>query len=158
MIRRCLKEDLQDMYETINDAAQAYKGKIPEDMWREPYMSLEELRHEIGEGVEFWGYYNPELLGVMGLQDRGDVSLIRHAYVLTENQGHGVGSRLMERIKKQTEKPMLVGTWKTATWAIRFYGKHDFMEVDEDTKNRLLRRYWNISERQVETSTVLKLL
>ncbi|MBN2014173.1 MAG: GNAT family N-acetyltransferase [Candidatus Altiarchaeota archaeon] len=157
-IQRCGEEDFQDIYEIINDAAQAYKGEIPEDRWTEPYMPLEELRHEILEGVEFWGYYEPELVGVMGVQDKGDVALIRHAYVLTWKQGHGIGGKLMEKIKTQTDKPMLVGTWKAATWAIRFYGKHGFKEVDEETKNKLLRKYWRIPERQIEESTVLTLL
>jgi len=155
MIKQCTEKDFLEMYGIINDAARKYAGKIPADRWHEPYMPEEELRHEIQDGAVFWGYYSPKLVGVMGIQDKGDVALIRHAYVTPKEQGRGIGGELIEKLKNQTEKPILVGTWKATTWAISFYEKHGFEEVDEETKNFLLRKYWSIPERQVATSTVL---
>ena len=143
------------MYRIINDAAQKYKGIIPGDRWKEPYMPMEELESEINCGVVFWGCYSPKLLGVMGIQDKGDAALIRHAYVAANEQGKGIGGKLIEKLKTLTDKPTLVGTWKAASWAIEFYKKHGYMEVDEETNNLLLRKYWRIPERQVDTSTVL---
>ncbi len=144
------------MFEIINDAAEAYRGVIPSDCWKEPYMPRQELRHEIDEGVRFWGIEEDGLLvGVMGLQPVQDVTLIRHAYVATARRGHGLGGLLLDHLLRQTVGPVLVGTWAAAQWAIRFYEKHGFRQVSREEKDRLLRKYWSIPERQVETSVVL---
>jgi N-acetylglutamate synthase-like GNAT family acetyltransferase len=156
MIRECTDSDFNTIFEIINDAAQAYKGIIPDDCWHEPYMPIEELRHEIKDGVVFWGLeHDGRLLGVMGIQDKGDVTLIRHAYVLTRAQQQGIGTRVLRHLESMTEKPILVGTWADAPWAISFYEKNGYSLVSEEQKNRLLRKYWSIPERQVETSVVL---
>lgn len=156
MIRQCGSTEFEMIYGTINDAAQAYKGIIPADRWKEPYMSRDELRHEMGEGVMFWGYYEDgELVGVMGIQHVIDVTLIRHAYVRTAKRNQGVGRRLLSMLREQTTHSILVGTWANAIWAIRFYEKHGFRLVSREEKDRLLRRYWSIPERQIETSVVL---
>jgi N-acetylglutamate synthase-like GNAT family acetyltransferase len=155
-IRRCLDEDFETIYHIVNEAAEAYKGVIPADRWKEPYMSRMELQHEIHDGVRFWGYEeNGKLLGVMGVQDVSDVSLIRHAYVRTANQNQGIGKKLLAYLCSQSTRPFLVGTWAAATWAIGFYEKHGFKQVTKATKDMLLRKYWSIPERQVETSVVL---
>jgi GNAT superfamily N-acetyltransferase len=145
------------IWEIINDAAQVYEGVIPADRWKEPYMPREELRHEMESGVSFWGYAEgDELIGVMGIQDVQDVTLIRHAYVRTGRRNRGIGGQLLSYLREQTTRPTLVGTWRDATWAIRFYQKHGFRPVSpEEEKDRLLRKYWAIPERQVETSVVL---
>jgi N-acetylglutamate synthase-like GNAT family acetyltransferase len=156
MIRPCDAADREPIYEIVNDAAQAYRGIIPDDRWQEPYMSREELDAEIEDGVEFWGYEEAgRLLGVMGLQDRGEVTLMRHAYVRTAHRGRGIGGQLLRHLEGLTRQPILIGTWAAATWAIRFYEKHGYRMVSHEEKARLLRRYWNIPERQVETSVVL---
>lgn len=156
MIRRCEQSDFEAMYALINEAAQAYRGVIPADRWKEPYMPREELRHEIDAGVEFWGYEEGgELLGVMGVQPVQDVTLIRHAYVHTAHQRRGIGSQLLRHLLAMTERPTLIGTWADATWAVRFYQQHGFRLLTPEDKERLLRRYWQIPERQVETSVVL---
>lgn len=156
MIRECGEGDIPQMLEVINDAARKYRGAIAADRWKEPYMPEAELRGEIAAGVKFWAWLEgARVVSVMGLQDRGDVALIRHAYTRTAAQGSGAGSALMEHLKAQTRKPMLVGTWKAAAWAIRFYEKRGFRLAGEQEKNRLLRRYWSIPERQVEESVVL---
>ena len=156
MIRRCGPRDLDAMCALINDAARAYRGVIPEDRWHEPYMPDAELQHEIAAGVAFWAYEERgELLGVMGLQEVQDVTLIRHAYVRTDSQRRGIGSGLLQHLLALTTAPTLVGTWAGATWAIRLYERHSFRLVSEEEKNRLLRRYWSIPQRQVETSVVL---
>lgn len=156
MIRRCTNDDFPAIYAITNDAAQAYRGVIPPDCWKEPYMREDELRHEIGAGVDFWGYEEDgELLGVMGIQDVRDVTLIRHAYVRTRCRNRGIGGKLLAHLRTLTTRPILIGTWKAATWAIRFYEEHQFREVGEDEKNRLLRTYWTVPDRQIETSTVL---
>jgi N-acetylglutamate synthase-like GNAT family acetyltransferase len=144
------------MLEVINDAARKYRGAIAADRWKEPYMPEAELREEIAAGVKFWVYLDgARVVSVMGLQDRGDVALIRHAYTRTAAQGGGAGSELMAHLKTLTRKPMLVGTWKAATWAICFYEKRGFRLTGHQEKERLLRRYWNIPERQIEESVVL---
>jgi GNAT superfamily N-acetyltransferase len=156
MIRQCRQNDLDAAYGIINDAAQAYRGIIPADLWKEPYMSREYLQQEIDDGVAFWGYEeNDGLLGVMGSQVVQDVVLIRHAYVQTAHRGKGIGGRLLSEMKQKTKGPTLVGTWKAAVWAVRFYEKHGYRLVTEQQKDQLLRTYWTIPERQVETSVVL---
>ena len=156
MIRKCNNDDFETIYSVINDAAIAYKGVIPADRWKEPYMPREELRHEIDEGVVFWGYEdNGELAGVMGIQDIQDVTLIRHAYVRTIKRGRGIGSKLLEKLRTLTARPLLIGTWADAVWAIKFYEKHNFRLVTKEEKDMLLKKYWSIPERQVETSVVL---
>jgi N-acetylglutamate synthase-like GNAT family acetyltransferase len=155
-IRPCEERDIEIIYEIINDAAQAYRGIIPTDRWKEPYMSKDELRHEIDEGVTFWGYIeNGELLGVMGMQDIEDVTLMRHAYVRTARRSQGIGGRLLSELLKKTRRPILIGTWAAAVWAVRFYETHGFCLVSPEEKDRLLKRYWSIPERQIETSVVL---
>jgi N-acetylglutamate synthase-like GNAT family acetyltransferase len=155
-IRPCEERDIEIIYEIINDAAQAYRGFIPTDRWKEPYMSKDELRHEIDEGVTFWGYIEKgELLGVMGMQDVEDVTLMRHAYVRTDMRRQGIGGRLLSLLRKKTRRPILIGTWAAAVWAVRFYEAHGFYLVSPEEKDRLLKRYWSIPERQIETSVVL---
>jgi GNAT superfamily N-acetyltransferase len=156
MIRRCDDRDFELIWTIINDAAQAYKGVIPEDRWTQPYMSKTELRHEVNDGVRFWGYDDSgKLIGVMGFQPVQDVTLIRHAYVTTGSQKHGIGAQLLSHLQKLSPGPLLVGTWSDAVWAIRFYEKHGFQLVRPEQKNFLLKRYWSIPQRQMETSVVL---
>ncbi len=156
MLRRCLKNDFDRIYSIVNDAARAYKGVIPEDRWHEPYMSRDELQHEIDQGVLFWGYeVEGEIVGVMGIQHIQDVTLIRHAYVHSASQKMGIGEKLLFELRKQTDRPVLIGTWAAADWAIRFYEKHGFRRVSNTEKDRLLEKYWSIPKRQVETSVVL---
>jgi ribosomal protein S18 acetylase RimI-like enzyme len=156
VIRRCDDHDFALISTIINDGAQAYKGVIPEDRWTEPYMSTSELRHEIDDGVVFWGYEeNEKLVGVMGVQAVQDVTLIRHAYIATSSQKRGIGSDLLSHLRHLTPAPVLIGTWSDAVWAIRFYERHGFRIVSPRQKDRLLRRYWKVPERQIETSVVL---
>jgi N-acetylglutamate synthase-like GNAT family acetyltransferase len=156
MIRKATDEDFEEIFDIINDAAIAYKGVIPSDRWHEPYMTKEELRAQIEDGVRFSCYIdNNEIIGVMGIQNKADVELIRHAYVRTKQRKKGVGSLLLQELIKDTKKPILIGTWRAAKWAIRFYEKHGFRLVEEEEKNRLLKKYWAIPDRQVETSVVL---
>jgi len=156
MIRKCTDDDLSALCAIINDAAQAYKGVIPDDRWHEPYMSMQDLRRELRDGVQFWGDESEgELSGVMGIQDKGDVDLIRHAYVKTRRRNQGVGTRLLRHLEQMTGKPILVGTWADATWAIRFYEKNGYRLLSRSDTERLLRQYWRIPDRQVATSVVL---
>jgi N-acetylglutamate synthase-like GNAT family acetyltransferase len=156
MIRRCEDKDTENMLSVINDAAEAYRGIIPEDRWKSPYMCKDELLDEIDRGVEFWGYEEDGgFIGVMGIQDVQDVTLIRHAYVRTVKRNLGVGTKLLSELRKKTTRPTLVGTWADAIWAIHFYEKHGFQLVSPGEKDRLLRKYWSIPERQIETSVVL---
>ena len=156
MIRRCDDSDFDLIWAIINDGAQAYKGIIPADRWTQPYMSREKLLHEMDEGVEFWGYEETgSLLGVMGLQQVQNVTLIRHAYVRTSSQKRGIGARLLSHLREQANGPVLIGTWADAVWAIRFYEKYGFQIVDPREKNRLLKKYWTVPERQIETSVVM---
>jgi GNAT superfamily N-acetyltransferase len=156
MIRKATADDFEDIYKVINDASMAYKGVIPEDRWHEPYMTRSELHGQTSEGVLFSCYCEyARVLGVMGIQDRKDVFLIRHAYVLTRWRNKGIGTALLRQLTKGIGKPILVGTWKHATWAISFYLKNGFRQVAEIEKDILLTKYWNIPERQVETSVVL---
>jgi N-acetylglutamate synthase-like GNAT family acetyltransferase len=156
MIRRCVHRDFELIWTIINDGARAYKGIIPEDCWTEPYMSSKELKDEINEGIVFWGHEEKgTLAGVMGLQQVRDVTLIRHAYVRTDRQKRGIGTHLLAQLRELAQGPVLIGTWADAAWAIHFYEKHGFQMVSPQEKNRLLQRYWKISERQSETSVVL---
>jgi N-acetylglutamate synthase-like GNAT family acetyltransferase len=156
MIRRCADSDFESVWTIINDGALAYKGIIPADRWNEPYMSKEKLRHEIEDGVTFWGHEeNGELTGVMGIQQVRDVTLIRHAYVRSVNQKRGIGGHLLSHLPDLTSLPVLIGTWADATWAIRFYEKFGFQRVSLGEKERLLKHYWNVPSRQIETSVVL---
>jgi len=156
MIRKYTESDIEAIYEIINDASIAYKGHIPADRWKEPYMPLEELKHEIDEGVVFYCYEdNGEIIGVMGIQDVLDVKLIRHAYVRTTKRKGGIGTKLLHYLTENQSKQILIGTWKDAVWAIDFYLKNGFRQVSEEEKNMLLKKYWDIPDRQVETSVVL---
>lgn len=156
MIVESKKSDFKDIFQIINDAASAYKGIIPADRWHEPYMSEQELQSQIEDGVRFWCYLdNDEIIGVMGIQDKSDVTLIRHAYVRTTVRNKGIGGKLLKHLSQLTTKPILIGTWADATWAIGFYQKHGFSLVSHDDKERLLRKYWSIPVRQIETSIVL---
>ena len=156
MIRRCDKHEFEQIYTIINDGALAYKGVIPEDCWTEPYMSRDKLQHEIDAGVVFWGSEDEgKFCGVMGLQSVRDVTLVRHAYVLTANQRRGIGASLLSRLRELTKAPMLIGTWADASWAIKFYQKNGFELVGRTLKDRLLQQYWTVSQRQPEVSVVL---
>ena len=156
MIRKCSENDFDMMYSIINDAAVAYKGVIPADRWKEPYMPKDELRRQIDEGVSFWGFEDwGELVGIMGIQPTRDVTLIRHAYVRTACRNQGIGGKLLKFLVQEITTPVLIGTWADAAWAIRFYEKHGFTRVSVEEKTRLLKTYWSIPERQVETSVVL---
>ncbi len=156
MIRSCQEDEFETIWEIINDGARAYKGIIPADRWREPYMPPEELRHEMDEGVRFWGYEDEGcLVAVMGIQEVQDVTLIRHAYVRTGQQSAGIGGRLLAFLREKACGPVLIGTWASSVRAIQFYQRHGFRVVSEEDKERLLRRYWDIPQRQIETSVVL---
>jgi len=155
-IRPCTAADLPQMFSIINDAAQAYKGVIPADRWHEPYMPMDELKAQVADGITFSGYEEDgALLGVMGIQDKGDVKLIRHAYVKTTARRKGIGEKLLKHLEATTSKPVLIGTWRDAAWAIRFYEKNGFRCTSREETARLLRKYWSIPERQIETSVVL---
>ena len=154
MIERC--HDREAIFEIVNAAAEVYRGAIPEDRWHDPYMPMSELSAEIDAGVEFWGYrQDGELLGVMGIQPVEDVWLVRHAYVRPAAQGRGVGGALLSELQSRVSAQLLVGTWAAATWAIRFYERQGFVAVPPARVAPLLRRYWSIPERQIETSVVL---
>jgi GNAT superfamily N-acetyltransferase len=156
MIRASVEADLPAMWTIINDAAQAYRGVIPADRWHEPYMPRAELQREIAAGVIFFVCEKrSKVAGVMGMQDRGEVALIRHAYVAPAAQRKGIGRALLRHVRGLAGKPVLVGTWAAATWAIDFYVRNGFRVVSEADKDRLLRKYWSIPDRQIETSVVL---
>ena len=156
MIRPCRDDERAASLAIVNAAAKAYRGVIPADRWREPYMPPDELDAEIAAGVAFWGYEDEgELAGIMGIQPVRDVELIRHAYVAPARQGHGVGGALLSHLEGRSTRPMLIGTWAAAEWAIRFYRRHGFEPVSVERKTELLKTYWTIPERQIETSVVL---
>jgi GNAT superfamily N-acetyltransferase len=156
VIRRCTSADVAAIEEIVNDAARAYRGAIPADRWHEPYMPRDELEGEIAAGVDFWCWEDASgLVGVMGLQDVKDATLIRHAYVRSTAQRRGIGSALMDALVARTSRPLLVGTWAAAAWAIRFYERHGFRLVGREEKDRLLDTYWRIPARQREASVVL---
>ena len=156
-LRRMTDDERGEVLAIINAAAEAYRGVIPEDRWHEPYMSATALEREIASGVEFWGSADGAgtLAGVMGIQAVRDVDLIRHAYVRPGLQGGGIGRRLLEALTSKAQRPLLVGTWAAAVWAIRFYERNGFELVPPEEKDRLLASYWDIPDRQVETSVVL---
>jgi GNAT superfamily N-acetyltransferase len=157
MIRPVQASETEALLDIINAGAQAYCGVIPEDCWHEPYMSFRELNSELQAGVSFWGWEDGGgLVGVMGRQDLGEVILIRHAYVHPGWQRRGIGARLLTHLLAGVDRPVLVGTWAAAHWAIGFYAKNGFSLVSHQEKERLLRTYWTISDRQVETSVVLE--
>ena len=159
MIFKLTNADFQAILNVVNNAAKIYKGKIPNDRWKEPYMPAQKLKEEIRSGVQFYGWIeNNTLLAVMGIQVVNDVTLIRHAYVLTSHQRKGLGEKLLKHLLSLAKtSSILVGTWETASWAIKFYQKDGFKLVSSEEKNNLLKKYWNIPERQVETSVVLEL-
>jgi GNAT superfamily N-acetyltransferase len=155
-IRRCRDADREAIFAIVNAAAEAYRGVIPADRWHEPYMPMQELEGEIAAGVAFWGYEEAGgLVGVMGIQSVKDVDLIRHAYVLPASQGQGHGAQLLQHLLSPAGRRVLVGTWAAADWAIRFYRRHGFELVSPAQKDALLRTYWSIPARQVESSVVL---
>ena len=156
LIRKSVEADLEAMLTIVNDAAHAYRGVIPADRWHDPYMSADELESEIVGGVVFWvAEQEGRLSGVMGIQDKGDVALVRHAYVAPTTQRSGVGSSLLRHVEGLVDKPILIGTWGAASWAIEFYRRNGFTLVTSSDKDRLLRTYWSIPARQIETSVVL---
>ena len=156
MIRRCTDDDIPAIDTIINEAATIYRGAIPDDCWHEPYMSRSALLAEMAAGVEFWGWEDGgALVGVMGVQDVRDVTLIRHAYVKPSHQGHGVGGALLTTLTDRASRPLLIGTWAAAQWAIGFYRKHGFEVAGREETLRLLDTYWRISPRQRDTSVVL---
>jgi N-acetylglutamate synthase-like GNAT family acetyltransferase len=156
LIRQSVAADFSVILAIVNDAAQAYRGVIPIDRWHEPYMSTDELEREIAEGVRFWvAEQEGRVLGVMGIQDKGEVALVRHAYVAPTTQRTGVGTRLLRHVEGLIDKPILIGTWAAASWAIEFYRRNGFTVVTSSQKDRLLRTYWSIPARQIETSVVL---
>ena len=155
-IRPCRADERGVILEVVNAAAEAYRGVIPDDCWHEPYMSARELDAEIAAGVRFWAYeLDATVLGVMGVQPKADVDLIRHAYVRAGNQRRGIGGALLRHLQDTTGRRVLVGTWAAADWAIDFYRRHGFELVTPQRKDELLRMYWDIPDRQIETSVVL---
>jgi GNAT superfamily N-acetyltransferase len=155
-VRPCRNDERSAILTIINAAAEAYRGFIPDDCWHEPYMPQDALLGDIEAGVAFWGYEQDKtLLGVMGLQPVRDVDLIRHAYVLPSNQGRGIGGELLEYLRRQSTRRLLVGTWAAAVWAIRFYARNGFVQVSPARRTALLKTYWTVPDRQIETSVVL---
>jgi N-acetylglutamate synthase-like GNAT family acetyltransferase len=156
MISKSEPIDLDEIHTIINDAASAYRGIIPPDRWHEPYMASTELKEQVDSGIEFWVYKEEgEILGVMGIQHKGPVTLIRHAYVRTKVRQKGIDGKLLKHLCALTANPILIGTWADARWAVEFYQKHGFRLLSELEKNALLRKYWTIPVRQIETSVVL---
>jgi GNAT superfamily N-acetyltransferase len=157
MLRPCTTADLDQMFEVINDGAKAYRGVIPADCWHEPYMPMADLQRELAAGVKFWcAEENGRIEAVMGIQDVLDVALIRHAYTRTAGQGKGIGSKLLAHLTQASDRPILIGTWASASWAIKFYEGRGFEVVPPAEKERLLRKYWTVSDRQIAESVVLK--
>ena len=158
MIAEYTNKELSSILFVINDAAKKYKGVIPDDCWNDPYMSEQELVNEFSAGVRMYGYnQNNKLVGVMGIQKLTNVTLIRHAYTLTAYQGRGVGKSLLNFLFEINQNNLLlVGTWQDATWAIRFYEKFGFVLQENNKKIQLLKKYWNISSKQIKNSVVLK--
>ncbi len=158
MIRKLDNTEFQTIFDIVNDAAEVYRGKIPSDCWREPYMSKEEIAKEIRTGIQFYCYTEKNVIvAVMGIQLIGGITLIRHAYTLASYQRKGIGEKLLKHLINiaQTQR-ILVGTWETSTWAINFYQKHHFLMLSREETKGLLKKYWDIPELQVETSVVLE--
>lgn len=156
MIRACNDQDFEAVWSIINEGAEAYKGIVPADCLSEPYMPSEELTRETEAGIKFWGYEKEgALVGVMGIQRVQDVTLIRHAYVRSASQKQGIGKLLLAHLLEMVEGTVLIGTWADAVWAVRFYEKNGFQLVSPEDKNWLLKKYWTVSERQIQTSVVL---
>ena len=156
MIRHCDEQDFCSIAEVINDGATVYRGVIPPDRWADPYMPEEKLRQELADGIDFWAFeVRGAIAGVMGIQSVKDVTLIRHAYVRRSHQGRGIGTQLLNHLRSLQSRPILVGTWADATWAIRFYQRHAFALVAQHQKDDLLRTYWTVPDRQIATSVVL---
>jgi N-acetylglutamate synthase-like GNAT family acetyltransferase len=156
IVKSDIATDFDSIFEIINDAAIAYKGIIPADRWKAPYMSKEELKTQIVEGVQFYNYQEKgKILGVMGIQPKEDVTLIRHAYVRTIARQKGIGGQLLQYFMHKANTPILIGTWAAASWAIGFYKKHGFSILETEEKNKLLKKYWSVPTRQIETSIVL---
>ena len=158
MISEYKKNDTPKILHVINDASLRYKGIIPDNCWHEPYMSEQELIDEFSDGVHMFGFqHNNKLIGLIGIQKVKDVILIRHAYTLTSYQGKGTGSALLEHLLKTNQNSrLLVGTWRNAIWAIRFYKKFDFILHAKEQSTLLLKKYWKISSKQIENSVVLE--
>ena len=158
MINEYTKSDASKILRIIKDASLRYKGIIPDDCWHEPYMSEQELIDEFSDGVHMFGFqHNNKLIGVIGIQKVKDVILIRHAYTLTSYQGEGTGSALLEHLLKTNQNSrLLVGTWRNAIWAIRFYKKFDFILHTKEQSTLLLKKYWKIPSKQIENSVVLE--
>jgi GNAT superfamily N-acetyltransferase len=155
-IRRCHDDERGTILQIINEAAEAYRHTIPADCWKEPYMPRSELEHEIAAGVTFCGYEcDQRLSAVMAIQSVHDADLIRHAYVRPERQRRGIGSALLKHLCAHSARPLLVGTWAAATWAIDFYRRHGFTLLAAQDTPALLRSYWTISQRQLESSVAL---
>jgi len=156
MIRPCEEKDYDVICEIINDSAKLYKGVIPDELYKEPYITKDKLKEEVEAGVNFWIYEeNGQPVGVMGIQHVKDVTLIRHAYVLREKQKQGIGTKLLNHLINLTDKPILIGTWAKANWAIRFYQKNGFKLVSQEEKDKLLKKYWSLPDLQIQTSVVL---
>ena len=157
VIRQCRDDETSTILAIVNAAAEAYRDVIPADRWHDPYMSAEQLQRDVAAGVDFWGYeLDGALIGVMGIQPVRDVDLIRHAYVKPGNQRLGVGAALITHLRSLSTRRLLVGTWADATWAIRFYQREGFALVPPSRTAMLLKSYWDIPERQIETSVVLE--
>jgi len=157
VIRQCRDDETSTILAIVNAAADAYRDVIPADRWHDPYMSAEQLQRDVAAGVDFWGYeLDGALIGVMGIQAVRDVDLIRHAYVKPGNQRLGVGAALITHLRSLSTRRLLVGTWADATWAIRFYQREGFVLVPPSPTAMLLKSYWDIPERQIETSVVLE--
>jgi len=160
LIREYKKKDTSQILNIVNDASLKYKGVIPNNCWHEPYMSESELIDEISDGVHMFGYHdNNKLISLIGIQEVKDATLIRHAYTLTSYQGKGIGSTLLEYLLKKNQKSrLLVGTWRKAEWAIRFYKKFGFIIHSKDQSTILLKKYWKIPTKQIDNSVVLERL
>jgi N-acetylglutamate synthase-like GNAT family acetyltransferase len=155
MIRKSSTNDFKSIYDVINEAAQSYKGVIPDEYWKEPYMSKDELKNEIEEGVEFWVYEDKgKIYGVMGIQRKYDITLIRHAYVCPAKQNRGIGGKLLKHLQDLTTRPILIATWSGATHAIRFYKKYGFKIVSREEGVRLQRKFWSTPELKINSSVV----
>ena len=158
MINEYTTNDIPEILDVINDASLRYKSVIPDDCWSEPYMSVQELNDEFNNEVRMFGcHHNNKLIGVIGIQEVKDVILIRHAYTLTSYQNKGTGSALLEYLlKKNQNSRLLVGTWRNAKWAIRFYEKFGFILHAKEQSTLLLKKYWKISSKQIKNSVVLE--